>query len=457
MIWTRGLLGALAAACWAAPVGGIERVAVPGAELVAQVAERGDLEPGAKTTPRPEPEAEPGRLPEPEPEPEAQPGAGTEAEVEPEPEPEPEPGPEVRVIRDRDGNQTRRGKDPEMLILGTGAAVLRAEEVVARSRGKILRRARLDGLGLATSVFEIGPHMTLPILRSRIARQEVDVAVDANSTYAPADPGRSYVAEMLGLPAVGGCELRRPVRIGIIDGPVDQARTAAAGITLTGQSVLGAGERPAGDAHATDLVMLMAARAGDGTVAGIAPGARVYSAGAFAREGQRVEMRLDDMAAAMDWLVSQRVEVVNLSLAGQRNDVLTALMAAAAGRGIVLVAATGNDGRDRVAYPAADPNVISVTAVDASGRRFRAANRGREVDFAAPGVDVLIPGAEGPRYRSGTSYATAVVSGLVAHDLARGVRGRADILAALAARVEDLGPPGRDSEFGWGLARSGGC
>ena len=123
----------------------------------------------------------------------------------------------------------------------------------------------------------------------------------------------------------------------------------------------------------------------------------------------------------------------------------------------MLVAAAGNDGRNQVAFPAADPHVISVTAVDARKRRFVAANAGREIDFAAPGVDVLVPAAGGPGYRSGTSYATAIATALIAHEIGRGVTSPAAIRKALAARAEDLGRPGRDSEFGWGLIRFGGC
>ena len=65
-------------------------------------------------------------------------------------------------------------------------------------------------------------------------------------------------------------------------------------------------------------------------------------------------------------------------------------------------------------YPAADPNVIAVTATDADDRLLKVANRGRQ-DVMAPGVDIVLP-ATGGGYQvsSGTSVAAAHVSGIAA-------------------------------------------
>ena len=124
-----------------------------------------------------------------------------------------------------------------------------------------------------------------------------------------------------------------------------------------------------------------------------------------------------------------------------------------------MVAASGNDGAAQVAYPGSDPNVIAVTAIDAAKRPYRKANYGAEVEFAAPGVDVLVAEGDGVAYRTGTSYASAVVSGMVAQTLA-GQRGSASIDSLrndLRKSTEDHGNRGRDARFGWGLARIPGC
>jgi subtilisin family serine protease len=168
-------------------------------------------------------------------------------------------------------------------------------------------------------------------------------------------------------------------------------------------------------------------------------------------------MRLDHFAKALDWLVSEQVDIVNMSIAGPRNSVLSLLLAAADARSVILIAATGNEGRGTVAFPAADPHVIAITAIDARLRLFGSANTGRDVDFAAPGVDLLVVGDKGSTYRSGTSYAAALATAVIAHEIGAGKHTRERIVAALRAGAQDLGAPGRDSKFGWGLLRLSGC
>lgn len=106
-----------------------------------------------------------------------------------------------------------------------------------------------------------------------------------------------------------------------------------------------------------------------------------------------------------------------------------------------------------MAYPAAEPAVIAVTATDANDGLFGRANRGDHVGVAAPGVDLLVAqpgGAYG--FGSGTSLAAAHVSGIVALMLEREPGLRPDeVRRRLAKTARDLGPAGRDPGFGAGL------
>ena len=121
----------------------------------------------------------------------------------------------------------------------------------------------------------------------------------------------------------------------------------------------------------------------------------------------------------------------------------------------MLVAAAGNFGPNSPPqYPAADPNVIAVTATDADDRLFMASNIGNHVAIAAPGVDILLPDP-GASYqlRSGTSFAAAHVSGIAALILARKPSLSPDLVRQiLMATARDLGAPGKDPQFGAGLA-----
>jgi hypothetical protein len=147
--------------------------------------------------------------------------------------------------------------------------------------------------------------------------------------------------------------------------------------------------------------------------------------------------------------------VANLSFAGPPNDVLALATERAAARGMLLAAAAGNDGpRSPPRYPAAYPWVVAVTAVDAARRPFVRAVRGAHLAFAGPGVGLEAPGRNGARL-SGTSYAVPAVTAAFA--IAMRTSDREQALAQLAGTALDLGTPGRDPVFGWGLIRSPGC
>jgi subtilisin family serine protease len=120
----------------------------------------------------------------------------------------------------------------------------------------------------------------------------------------------------------------------------------------------------------------------------------------------------------------------------------------------VLIAAAGNAGpQSPPLYPAADENVIAVTAVDENDKLLPQANQGPHIALSAPGVNILetAPNAS-YRFTTGTSVATAHVSGVAAliieRDPAIDVAALEELLYSTA---RNLGPKGRDSQFGYGL------
>jgi subtilisin family serine protease len=133
---------------------------------------------------------------------------------------------------------------------------------------------------------------------------------------------------------------------------------------------------------------------------------------------------------------------------------LQRLLAAAYDKGLVLIAAAGNAGpQSDPLYPAADPNVIAVTATDSDGHVFKMANRGRYLAIAAPGVDILALAPDGGyQLSTGTSIAAAHVSGIAALLLERKPSLKpADIRALLIATAKTPGTPTPDSDLGAGL------
>ena len=122
----------------------------------------------------------------------------------------------------------------------------------------------------------------------------------------------------------------------------------------------------------------------------------------------------------------------------------------------MLVAAAGNAGaKSPPLYPAANPNVIAVSATDAQDKLFSASNRGNHIALAAPGVDIFLPAPDGKyQMTSGTSFSAAYVSGLAALLLERNPALKPDeVRAILTKTARDLGAPGRDDLFGAGRGR----
>src|SRR5437588_6819360 len=140
-----------------------------------------------------------------------------------------------------------------------------------------------------------------------------------------------------------------------------------------------------------------------------------------------------------------------MSFAGPRDPSLERALKAASDKGVVLIGAAGNAGpRSAPLFPAADPNVIAVTATDIDDKLFSGANRGRHIAISAPGVDILVPAPENTyQMTTGTSVATAHISGIVALLLERNPKLTPDeIRKILTASAKRLGP---NNEFGAGL------
>ncbi|MBN9582350.1 MAG: S8 family serine peptidase [Afipia sp.] len=238
------------------------------------------------------------------------------------------------------------------------------------------------------------------------------------------------------------------VTVAVIDSGIDRSHPDLAGSIAATFDPLNSNEAP--HAHGTGIAGIIVAH---GRLMGAAPSARLLAIRAFGAQRNGAESTSFTVLRSLDYAVTGNAQVINMSFAGPQDAAIGRGLAAAAAKGIVLVAAAGNAGpKSAPLYPAADRNVIAVTATDASDRLFAQSNRGGYVAVSAPGVDILAP-APGGKYQvsSGTSMAAAYVSGVAALMIARdpGIS-PADLRATLAATARDLGPKGRDDEFGAG-------
>src|SRR5690606_5775040 len=123
------------------------------------------------------------------------------------------------------------------------------------------------------------------------------------------------------------------------------------------------------------------------------PAARIIAVRAFSPNSPAQASGTSfQLTRAIDSAIAAGARVVNLSFAGPADPMLARAMQRAYARGVVLIAAMGNAGpQSPPLYPAADPNVIAVTATDIADRIYPNATRGTYVALAAPGVDVLVP------------------------------------------------------------------
>jgi hypothetical protein len=211
--------------------------------------------------------------------------------------------------------------------------------------------------------------------------------------------------------------------------------------------------------HGTAVAALLVGRR-DSKTPGLLPEARIVAVDAFYRDGGTADRTdVPSLVSAIEALAERGVRVINLSLSGPANEVLQKAIAAAQAEGIVIVAATGNNGAGaEPSYPAAYPGVVAVTAVDHDLNIYRRATRGSYVDLAAPGVNVWTASSQGSgSLKTGTSYAVPFVS--AAAGLLLASRPELD-MKSVQARLEestlDLGQPGRDPTFGFGLIQMAG-
>jgi subtilisin family serine protease len=175
---------------------------------------------------------------------------------------------------------------------------------------------------------------------------------------------------------------------------------------------------------------------------------------AFGLRAEGAQGTTFDIVKGLDWAAQRGARIVNMSFAGPADLRLADALAKAKRQNIVLIAAAGNAGANSPPlYPAADSNVIAVTATDPADALFPQANRGRHIAVAAPGVEVLVPAPDGAyQFTTGTSVAAAEVSGVAALLIERNAALTPnDVRRILTGTAKHLGPPGRTRDFGAGL------
>ncbi len=190
-----------------------------------------------------------------------------------------------------------------------------------------------------------------------------------NETKSEGDPAQYELAK-LHLPQAHAIAKGDNVLVAVIDSAVDVAHPELAGSIAESFDVLSAAVQP--HRHGTAIAGLIAAH---DRLMGSAPGAKILAIRAFDPKDAGAESTTFNILKGIDWASAHGARVINMSFAGPADPAIHRALEAAHKKGIVLVAAAGNAGaKSPPLYPAADPNVIAVSATDADDRLFELSN-----------------------------------------------------------------------------------
>jgi hypothetical protein len=355
----------------------------------------------------------------------------------------------------------------QLQVAALGARAI-ANEIVAEIDGsqvdELARRHRLVRLtsqnfpllGGTIGLFRITDRRTVDTVSRELAADGVRaqpnfryLLQDQKTALTEGDPAQ-YALAKLRLPEAHTLAHGANVTIAVIDSGIDAKHPELANAISDSFDALGSKEGP--HVHGTGIAGAIVAHA---RLMGSAPAARIIGIRAFVVASNGAESTSFVVLKALDYAAAHGAQIINMSFAGPKDPLIERGIAAVAAKGIVMVAAAGNAGpKSPPLYPAANANVIAVSATDAEDKLFAASNRGSYIAVAAPGVDIFLP-APDEKYQmtSGTSFSAAYVSGLAALLLERNPALKPDeVRAILTKTARDLGSPGRDDLFGAGEA-----
>ena len=373
------------------------------------------------------------------------------------------PGPGRGVLpSDHPASVARSADSTRSVIVGFDAgSESQAMSSAARMGAKTTRRAKSGGLAVVQVPAGVDVDEFVEQLNDkpgvRYAEQDslVYEAVVSNDISFP----HQWALPKIGAPAAWDVTRGASVRVAVIDSGVDLNHPdllgqidAAAGYDFVNRDTVAQDD----DGHGTHVAGIIGATLNNGIgIAGVANQCTIIPIKVMAQNGTG---KSSDVRDGIYWAVAKGADVINLSLGSSLDS--TAIEEAiqyAVSQDCVVVAASGNEGSNRVYYPAAGPGVIGVASTDANDARSGFSNYGPGVDIAAPGMDIYSTWWPGMGYAwgVGTSMSAPHVSGVVALIRAKNPTWtRAMVERQLLGTALDLGAVGRDDYYGYGRVRA---
>ncbi|HEY0532667.1 MAG TPA: S8 family serine peptidase, partial [Actinoplanes sp.] len=290
---------------------------------------------------------------------------------------------------------------------------------------------------------------------------QIDHPIHAFEAPAGTDPLRSRQWDLAQIDGTGAWNRSTGAGavVAVVDTGVDASHPDLAGQVLTGYDEIaqadGGNTDPNG--HGTHVAGTIAALTGNGIgVSSIAPDVKILPVRVLRADGGGYT---SDAANGIVYAADHGADVINMSLGADEDDAtVDSAIAYARSRGVVVVAAAGNERQkgNPTSYPAADPGVIAVAATDSGDVVASYSNSGGYVDVSAPGSSIVSTypialNGTGYAAMSGTSMASPHVAAVAALLRSADPSLTPDqVESALESSATDLGPAGRDDDYGYG-------
>ncbi|MBI3027437.1 S8 family serine peptidase [Candidatus Woesearchaeota archaeon] len=282
-------------------------------------------------------------------------------------------------------------------------------------------------------------------IRTLLARNDVDYIeyndkINLNSDFIPDNVYKTNA------PNVWNNTNGSGIKIAIVDSGISQHDdlSIAGGVSFISENYSD------NNGHGTAVSGIVSALLNNNGIVGISPSAEIYAVKIF----ENNEGNLYDAVEAIEWAIDNKMDIIIMSWGlNSYSKILEDSLYKAYQNGILLIASTGNDGENKILYPAHYPQVIAVGAIDKNNNRASFSNYGNKLELVVPGVDINSTSL-GNSYSvySGTSMATPHIAGISA--LIKSYQPNLTncyIREVLRKSAIDLGKTGFDEDYGYGL------